>query len=275
MFVMSITVRKAGGTECSINSDICGKGCPVARILNGKLVQRDQEPWMVFLAVNFSNTTQYCSAVILTEVHLLTAASCVYRNGTYPSRAKAYYMSTERLKGEYVYVDKIRIHTDYASRTYRNDIALMTVETPLQFSRYTKPVCVPTSYVNVTDTRVTVPGWGRLNSTAEPEQSSLYRGFVRGMDGEDCYRRFKAFGYDDLIMFCAGRDRSALCEGDTASPAMVKGKDGLTYLLGFALYGFQCGSGDAPSVFLRVDAYVPWILHKLNRYSEYHSITVP
>ncbi|XP_077542015.1 transmembrane protease serine 11D-like [Haemaphysalis longicornis] len=228
----------------------------------------------VFLAVDFSKTTYYCSAVILTEVHLLTTASCVYRNGTYPTWAKAYYESTVRLTGDYVYVDKIRIHTDYTSRTFRNDIALMTVERPLDFTRYTKPVCVPTSSVNVTDTRVTVPGWGRLNTT-EPEQSTLYRGFLRGMDGEDCYRRFKAYGYDDLIMFCAERDRSALCEGDTAAPALVNGKDGLTYLLGLALYGYNCGSGDAPSVFLRVDAYAPWIHHKLNRLSEYHSIPVP
>ncbi|KAH7939890.1 hypothetical protein HPB52_018837 [Rhipicephalus sanguineus] len=110
---------------------------------------------------------------------------------------------------------------------------------------------------------------------AEPEQTSLYRGTVRGMYGEDCYHRFKKFGYDDLIMFCAERDSTALCDGDTAAPAMSTGSDGVTYLLGLASYGFPCGSSSLPSVFLRIESFSPWIFHKLNRFAEYTEISTP
>lgn len=248
--------------------------------------------------MNFTTVITYCTAVLLTEVHLLTGASCVYRNGTYPAWIKAYYMSTERLKGDFLYVDQARLHTDYNATNHRNDIALLAVQRPVVFSRYTKPICVPTNPMNVTDMRVTVAGWGRLGDDepaegklseptgdkskaappikkAEPEQTSLYRGTLRGVDGEDCYHRFKKFGYDDLIMFCAERDSTALCEGDTAAPAMSTGSDGLTYLLGLASYGFPCGSSNLPSVFLRVEAFVPWIFHKLNRFAEYTEIPTP
>ncbi|XP_077494272.1 transmembrane protease serine 11D-like isoform X2 [Amblyomma americanum] len=299
----------------------------MARLLNGKLGQRDENPWMVFLAINFTEMS-YCSATLLTEVHLLTAASCVYRNRTYPDWIKAYYLSTERLKGDFLYVDKVRIHTDYNSTTQRNDIAIITVQRPLVFTRYTKPICIPTNHMNVTDMRVTVAGWGRLNDSTphqltgrsgedaiaktegssplpalavgetstspsgglstraqsdqqsskvpdDPEQTSLYRGTMRGLHGEDCYSRFRYYGYDDLIMFCAAKDSTALCEGDTAAPAMVTGTDGLTYLLGLASYGYSCGSSDVPSVFVRIEAFVPWLFHKLNRFTEYTSIPTP
>ncbi|XP_070383090.1 cathepsin G-like isoform X2 [Dermacentor albipictus] len=277
---------------CTLNSELCGKGYAMSRVLSGKFVQRDQQPWMVFLAMNFTTMVTYCSAVLLTEVHLLTAASCLYRNGSYPVWTKAYYMSTERLKGDFVYVDQVRPHTDYNATNYRNNIALLTVQRPVVLSRYTKPICIPTNPMNLTDMRITVSGWGRLGdeeptqgkpnltTTAEPEQTSLYRGTLRGLDGDDCYQRFKNYGYDDLIMFCAARDLNALCElfcsqGDAASPAMAAGSDGLTYLLGLASYGFSCGSSDVPSVFLRIEAFVPWIYHKLNRFAEYTEIPTP
>ncbi|XP_054918437.1 transmembrane protease serine 11D-like isoform X3 [Dermacentor andersoni] len=261
-------------STCTLNSEICGKGFAMSRVLSGKFVQRDQQPWMVFLAMNFTTVVTYCSAVLLTEVHLLTAASCLYRNGTYPVWTKAYYMSTERLKGDFLYVDQVRLHTDYNATNHRNNIALLTVQRPVVFSRYTKPICIPTNPMNLTDMRITVSGWGRLGD-AEPEQTSLYRGTLRGLDGDDCFHRFKNYGYDDLIMFCAVRDLNALCEGDAASPAMATGSDGLTYLLGLASYGFSCGSSDVPSVFLRIEAFVPWIYHKLNRFTEYTEIPTP
>ncbi|KAL3225526.1 hypothetical protein MRX96_025770 [Rhipicephalus microplus] len=106
----------------------------------------------------------------------------------------------------------------------------------------------------------------------EREQTSLYRGTVLGMYGEDCYHQFKNFGYDDLIMFCAERDSSALCDGDAAAPAMSTSSDGVTYLIGLASYGFPCGSSSLPSVFVRIDSFSPWIFHKLNRFSEYTEI---
>ncbi|XP_077494274.1 transmembrane protease serine 11D-like isoform X3 [Amblyomma americanum] len=271
--VAGLTAEGVHSDPCTINPKVCGQTLPMARLLNGKLGQRDENPWMVFLAINFTEMS-YCSATLLTEVHLLTAASCVYRNRTYPDWIKAYYLSTERLKGDFLYVDKVRIHTDYNSTTQRNDIAIITVQRPLVFTRYTKPICIPTNHMNVTDMRVTVAGWGRLNDN-DPEQTSLYRGTMRGLHGEDCYSRFRYYGYDDLIMFCAAKDSTALCEGDTAAPAMVTGTDGLTYLLGLASYGYSCGSSDVPSVFVRIEAFVPWLFHKLNRFTEYTSIPTP
>lgn len=259
----------------------------MSRVLSGKFVQRDQQPWMVFLSLNFTTMITSCSAVILTEIHMLTAASCVHRNGTYPASIKAYYMSTERLKGDYLYVDQVRLHTDFNATNHRNDIALLAVQRPLVFSRYTKPICIPSSPINLTDMRLTVAGWGRLGNDeptgkksralepvkgGEREQTSLYRGTVLGMYGEDCYHQFKNFGYDDLIMFCAERDSSALCDGDAAAPAMSTSSDGVTYLIGLASYGFPCGSSSLPSVFVRIDSFSPWIFHKLNRFSEYTEI---
>ncbi|KAL1477665.1 hypothetical protein MTO96_035576, partial [Rhipicephalus appendiculatus] len=277
-----------GVPSCALNTKICGQGFPMSRILSGKFVQRDQQPWMVFLALNITTMITSCTAVILTEVHMLTGASCVYRNGTYPAWIKAYYMSTERMKGDYLYVDQVRLHTDFNATNHRNDIALLAVQRPLVFSRYTKPICIPTNPLNLTDMRLTVAGWGRLGDDeptgnkaralepvkkAEPEQTSLYRGTVRGVYGEDCYHRFKKFGYDDLIMFCAERDSTALC--DVTAPAMSTGSDGVTYLMGLASYGFPCGSSSLPSVFLRIDSFSPWIFHKLNRFAEYTEIPTP
>ncbi|KAH7933635.1 hypothetical protein HPB49_014509 [Dermacentor silvarum] len=131
----------------------CGQGYPTSRVLSWEVCS---ERSTAMDGVSGDEFHYRC--------HVLLRGSP--DRGTFANRGKlfvqAYYMSTEKLKGDFLYVDQVRLHTDYNATNHRNNIALLTVQRPLVFSRYTKPICIPTNPMNLTDMRISVSGWGRL-----------------------------------------------------------------------------------------------------------------
>lgn len=60
-------------------------------------------------------------------------------------------------------VSRIFIHPEYVETGYINDIALLQLATPVQFSDYIRPVCLPASHQLPPDGSLcTVVGWGQL-----------------------------------------------------------------------------------------------------------------
>ena len=60
-------------------------------------------------------------------------------------------------------------------------------------------------------------------------------------------------------MVCAGGGAEDTCQGDSGGPMVVR-KDEKWYIYGVTSYGFKCAEPEAPGVYVRVSAYVDWIL---------------
>lgn len=77
-----------------------------------------------------------------------------------------YHASKQAVK---VPVRDIVVHQDYNSfGTIENDIALILLEFPVNYSTYIQPVCFPEkTFMVQTDTDCWVTGWGKLREKGE------------------------------------------------------------------------------------------------------------
>ena len=61
-------------------------------------------------------------------------------------------------------VKRVVIHRDYVERTFENDLAILELESPVEFRPYVVPICLPsTSDGDFHGDKATVTGWGKLS----------------------------------------------------------------------------------------------------------------
>lgn len=79
-------------------------------------------------------------------------------------------------------VRRVIVHRQYDAATFENDIALLELESPVQFDSHIVPICMPEDDEDFTGRMATVTGWGRLkygkyfSTTARRRSSSCYLG---------------------------------------------------------------------------------------------------
>lgn len=83
------------------------------------------------------------------------------------------------------YISDIVSHPEYNSDTYNNDIAILKLLIPADFSDVVRPVCLwkdSTNYENVANRPGTVVGWG-FDETGKIEEKLMYvHMMIQGMD---------------------------------------------------------------------------------------------
>ena len=68
-----------------------------------------------------------------------------------------YFLGTEEVIG----FKKIYIHPEYDAKTANNDIALIQLSKKVNFTKYIRPICVPSSgFPDPSGTNAFVSGWG-------------------------------------------------------------------------------------------------------------------
>lgn len=60
-------------------------------------------------------------------------------------------------------VSKKIVHPKYNFFTYEYDLALVKLETPLEFTNHIAPICLPGTDDLLVGANATVTGWGRLS----------------------------------------------------------------------------------------------------------------
>jgi secreted trypsin-like serine protease len=126
---------------------------PQAKIINGQAVADTQAPWQVALISNNQQpyTSYFCSASLLTEKWLVTAAHCAER-----SRGKPFYAvigTTDLLKyskAQIILIKQRIVHPKYNSSNFDNDIALLELAQPIDFSACGQ-YCKPIAWINARD----------------------------------------------------------------------------------------------------------------------------
>lgn len=59
-------------------------------------------------------------------------------------------------------VRRVIVHRNYDPATFENDLALLELESPIQFDAHIVPICMPDDNTDYTNRMATVTGWGRL-----------------------------------------------------------------------------------------------------------------
>lgn len=113
-------------------------------------------------------------------------------------------------------VKRVVRHRSFDSRTLYNDVALLTLETPVQYSSNVRPICLPRSSHSFGGNFGTVIGWGSLRENG-PQPSILQKVSVPIWSNAVCRQKYGGSAPGGIIdsMICAGKDARDSCSGDS------------------------------------------------------------
>ena len=138
-----------------------------------------------------------------------------------------------------------------------NDIALVELESEVEFNDNMKPVCLPTRSSNFRDgTMCTVTGFGAIREGG-PQAQTLMKANVPIVNRQKCSQNY---GRISELKICAGYDQGRIdsCQGDSGGP-LVCPQNGKFYLAGVVSYGIGCARPGYPGVYANVKALIHWI----------------
>jgi secreted trypsin-like serine protease len=109
-------------------------------------------------------------------------------------------------------VSKVIKHKYFNVATFTNDIALLKLDRPVQFTNRIQPICLPSTDVNLENRELTVAGWGRTSFNGKTSPT-LLKVDVRVWDNPSCENVYRGIAPGGILnsMMCAG-DRGATCK---------------------------------------------------------------
>ncbi|XP_061482650.1 coagulation factor VII-like isoform X2 [Rhineura floridana] len=230
------------------------------RIIGGYTCLPGECPWQ---ALMIDGEKAKCGGVLLAPSWVVTAAHCLdrMRRGALRIKLGEYRINHEDEGEQERRVAEIIIHEKYSSKKVDNDIALLRLATPVNFTDYVVPICLPqprfsADVLNFIEYS-TVSGWGRLLEGGATS-AVLMQVRLPKMHKKECteHTNFNITGN----MFCAGylNGTKDSCEGDSGGPHVTEYKS-TWFLTGIVSWGKGCAAIGTYGVYTNVMKYIAWL----------------
>ncbi|KAJ8413191.1 hypothetical protein AAFF_G00091870 [Aldrovandia affinis] len=259
-----------GIKDCGDGSDEMRCGCGTrpkkkSKIVGGTDAQLGAWPWQVSLQIE--RYGHVCGASLVSSRWLLSAAHCFQDSDAIKySDARSWkvylgmrVMNTVNNAVATRLVRRVVLHPQYDQFTSDYDIALLELSTPVFFSDWVQPVCVPAaSHTFSSGTTCFVTGWGVL--TEDGELATLLQEATVKIIGHSTCNKL----YDDAVtprMVCAGNLQGGVdaCQGDSGGPLVCQEKGRRWFLAGIVSWGEGCARQNRPGVYTQVTKFSEWI----------------
>ncbi|XP_073957733.1 CLIP and Tryp_SPc domain-containing lethal (2) k05911 [Choristoneura fumiferana] len=232
------------------------------RIVGGHTAELNEWPWIVAL---FNGGRQFCGGSLIDDRHVLSAAHCVAHMTSWDvARLTARIADhnihtnaeTQHMERK---IKRVVRHRGFDMRTLYNDIAILTLDQPVPFTRNSRPICLPSGGRAYSGLVATVIGWGSLREGGT-QPAELQEVSIPIWTNNDCRLKYGAAAPGGIVehMLCAGKASMDSCSGDSGGPLMVN-EGGRWTQVGVVSWGIGCGKGQYPGVYTRVTAFLPWI----------------
>jgi secreted trypsin-like serine protease len=176
VFVLIAQCQSTTIYKCNNETNACGcsrRPHISLKIHGGQSALFSNWDWMVSMR---DLNHHFCGGSILNEWYIITAAHC-FKNRTNITSSMTVCAGTFRLSDpchQRRTMHSVIIHPLYNKTTIENDIALVRLTTPLDFSDHSlTPICLPSAYYPdeypAVGTQVVSIGWGDLKSNATPD----------------------------------------------------------------------------------------------------------
>lgn len=244
------------------------------RIVGGTESERAEWPWMAALGYETDGEIEFqCGGALITDRHVLTAAHCIFgKDNLNWARIGDHDLANETdvdTAKNYRVVER-RLHEQYNTRTFANDIAILVLEEPVEFNFARHTVCLPFNEnmkkLDLDDKKPFIAGWGAVRYRGAAS-AKLLHAQVRVVPQKRCTRRYKKFKQITITknVLCARSPGRDACQGDSGGPMMFPAPDGdYWYTIGVVSFGYKCADPRVPGVYTRVTEYLDWIMDHLD-----------
>lgn len=233
----------------------------VLRVIGGEMRKKGDSPWQVML---YEDKMFICGGVLIHHNWILTAAHCLKQHaGSFRVKLGKYQRKVVETSEQIIKIDKEIIHPKYNKDNSDNDIALLHMEMPSNFSTNIIPICLSNKGLSERELmkpgkNMTVSGWGSLS-----EQSKSRSDYLMYIDIPLANHTLCSEVMSHTItknMICAGElgDIRDACKGDSGGPMATK-YNNITFLVGLVSWGEGCGQGNRFGIYTKVSSYLQWI----------------
>ncbi|KAF7271672.1 hypothetical protein GWI33_015469 [Rhynchophorus ferrugineus] len=253
-----------GTASCGAKNGFQDQG----KIVGGHNADLNEWPWIAAL---FVNGRQFCGGSLIDNIHILSAAHCVAHMTSWDVAKLTVRLGDYNIKtnSEAQHIEKrvkrVVRHRGFDSRTLYNDIAILTLDSPVDFTNLIRPVCLPSAGGrDWAGTTGTVIGWGSIRESG-PQPAVLQEVNIPIWSNRDCKQKYGPAAPGGIVehMLCAGQANRDSCSGDSGGPLMVN--HGKWTQVGIVSWGIGCGKGQYPGVYTRVQSFLPWITKNLKQ----------
>uniref|UniRef100_A0A3Q1G3G6 Peptidase S1 domain-containing protein n=1 Tax=Acanthochromis polyacanthus TaxID=80966 RepID=A0A3Q1G3G6_9TELE len=240
---------------------VCGLATLNTRIVGGEVAPEGFWPWQV--SVNTLSGFQFCGGSLINNQWVVSAAHCFASTSASSVRLFMGRQSQQGTNPNEVdrTVAEIISHPNYNPTTFDNDIALLRLSSPVNFTTFIVPVCVAASGSTFhAGVETWVTGYGTIASgVSNPFPQNLMEVQVPIVGNRQCNCNY-GVGRITENMLCAGLSEGGrdACQGDSGGPLVVKQGD-RWILVGIVSFGIGCADARFPGVYTRASRFQSWI----------------
>ncbi|GFY73834.1 proclotting enzyme [Trichonephila inaurata madagascariensis] len=218
-----------------------------------------------------SGKSAECGGTLITTKHVITAAHCVVssrRGKTMSPRQLLVRLGDYDIESDndgatpvdYPVRSVIKFNT-FDIRTFQNDIAILVLNSTVEFGKHIYPICLPFDVFtgeDLANKNAFTAGWGTI-SYGGPASPKLREVQIRIWENSRCKVVFRREVPITSANVCAGDGDKDACRGDSGGPLMLAHTDGKFYLVGIVSFGKKCADPGVPGVYCRISHFLDWI----------------
>ncbi|ORX89154.1 trypsin-like serine protease [Basidiobolus meristosporus CBS 931.73] len=257
LYLLAILPIVAYGAK-EVQGDV--KPQPMSYIVGGSSTTASEFPSMAHILLQGNSR---CGGAILNENWIITAGHCLvqYSNSSASSFVKLpvesfslVFGSTQNIKTNSVPIKRYILHDQFDLVTSKNDLGLIELQSPIQFSDNIKPATIGS--IPKVNQNVTTVGFGETE-TQQQSPTLLKLNLTIGST-DFCMKSIGETKNDPTIFCTKPMPGKAPCFGDSGSPVYGSGK-----LIGLTSYGVNlvdplsdnCGISGEITYFVNINNY--------------------